>query len=170
MIGGRRRHLVRVGRTKSNFGPLSSRSLMFGTSCVFSLAAFLLPFLGCRRFGFVVFIYLLYIGGESTTGNPPAPWPRAPAPPSEPPVAGAPVPRLLCRALRSLQESPPQHTLCIRPEHRSRGETRDGAAVPAAQARLARRSAAPGSAAPHLAADSSASARSLHPLPENASP
>src|SRR5712675_1160119 len=35
-IGGRRRHRVRLGIIRSNFGPFSNRSLIFGASCAFS--------------------------------------------------------------------------------------------------------------------------------------
>src|SRR5580658_8764043 len=75
----------------------------------------------------------------SLTDNRPALSPRAPAQPSKRPTAGAPAPRLLCREPHSLPESPPRHTPCIRPEHRWRGETRDGEAVPQAPAERAQR-------------------------------
>src|SRR5580698_6664600 len=106
----------------------------------------------------------------SLTDNRPALSPRAPAQPSKRPTAGAPAPRLPYREPRSLPESPPRHTPCIRPEHRWRGETRDGEAVPQAPAERAQRRAAPGSTVRDLVADSFASQKSSRPRPENVSP
>src|SRR3984885_2171330 len=109
------------------------------------------------------------VGVMSLTGNPPALWLHARAQPLKRPTAAAPVPRRPCRSLHSPPESPPRHILCILPEHRSRGETRDGAAVPQAPAEHAPRRATPRLSARDLAADSFASPRSSLPLPENVS-
>src|SRR5271155_4045020 len=106
------------------------------------------------------------VGVIRFTGNLPEPWPRARVQPLERPTAGARVLRLLCRELRSLPESPLRHSRYIRPEHRSCGETKNGAAVPRAPAEHARRRATPDSTARDLEADSSASPLSLPPLPQ----
>src|ERR1700686_798591 len=98
----------------------------------------------------------------------PEPWPLAPAQPSAPPAAAAPAPRPLYRAPHSLPELPPRHSRCIRLEHRSHDETRDGAAAPRTPAEPAPRPAAPDSAVLRPAADSFASPVSLPLLPESA--
>src|SRR5712691_3072254 len=98
---------------------------------------------------------------------PPAPWQRAPALRPVPPTAGAPAPRLLYPALRSLLELLLRRNPCIRPEHRWHGETTDDAAILRTPAALAPHCAAPGSILLDLAANSSVSGESLRPHPEN---
>src|SRR5271155_2156958 len=104
---------------------------------------------------------------EHTTDILPAPWPRARALPLERPTADAPARHPPCRELHSLPGSLPRHIPYIRPERKSHGETRDGAAAPQAPAKRAQRPAASDSTVPDLAADSSASPKSSPPHFEN---
>src|SRR5271170_7845951 len=102
-------------------------------------------------------------------GIPRAPWPHAPAQRSKLPTVGAPAPRRPCPEPHSRRESLLRRTLCILPERKSRGETRDGAGALQAQAEHAQRRAAPDSTERDLAADSSASPKSSPRHLENVS-